>query len=151
MQKVAKRSLVLIAILIIVGIGAAAQLMQTKRNQGGSFGKSNIIRLYSPQPGQNIMSPLSIRGEARGNWFFEASFPAVLVNWDGLIIAQGIATAQSDWMTTEFVPFEATLVFTVDKKAFSNRGALILKKDNPSGLPQYDDALEIPVRFAEID
>ncbi|MDO8590715.1 MAG: Gmad2 immunoglobulin-like domain-containing protein, partial [bacterium] len=87
---------------------------------------------------------------ARGNWFFEASFPVMLTDWDGRIIAQGIATAKSEWMTTEFVPFEATLNFTVDKNAYSNRGALILQKDNPSGLPEYDDALEIPVMFAEI-
>ena len=83
-------------------------------------------------------------------WFFEASFPVVLTNWDGLIIAEGIATAQGEWMTTEFVPFEATLKFIVDKNAYSNRGFLILRKDNPSGLPEHDDALEIPIMFADI-
>jgi len=30
---------------------------------------------------------------------------------------------------------------------FSRRGALILQKDNPSGLPEHDDALEISIRF----
>jgi len=63
-----------------------------------------------------------------------------------LIIAQGIAAAQSDWMTTDFVPFKVVLEFEADTQV-SNRGALILKKDNPSGLPQYDDALEMPVIF----
>jgi len=43
------------------------------------------------------------------------------------------------------VPLEATLTFTADPNVYSNRGALILQKDNPSGLPEYDDALEIPV------
>ena len=28
------------------------------------------------------------------------------------------------------------------------RGSLILKKDNPSGMPEHDDALEIPIFFA---
>lgn len=107
---------------------------------------TSLIRVSSPAENQEITSPLTIEGEAVGNWFFEASFPVVLVNWDGLIIAQGIATAQSDWMTTDFVPFEAVLEFEADTQV-SNRGALILKKDNPSGLPQYDDALEIPVLF----
>ncbi len=119
-------------------------------NIGNEFEKADLIRLDTPRPNQVIKSPLTITGEARGNWFFEASFPVVLTDWDGRIIAQGIATAKSDWMTSEFVPFEATLTFTVDKNAYSNRGALILQKDNPSGLPEHDDALEIPVVFAGI-
>jgi len=74
----------------------------------------------------------------------------VLTNWDGLIIAQGIAQAKSEWMTTDFVPFEATLTFTVDKNVYSNRGAIILRKDNPSGLPENDDALEIPIVYKDV-
>jgi hypothetical protein len=107
--------------------------------------KIDLIRLDTPLPNQIIKSPLTVKGVARGYWFFEASFPVVLVNWDGLIIAQGIAQAKGDWMTTEFVPFEANLTFTVDKNAYSNKGTLILKKDNPSDLPQNDNSLEIPV------
>ena len=112
---------------------------------GNVLEKTDLIRLDSPRPNDTVESPLSITGEARGYWFFEASFPVVLTNWDGLIIAEGFATAQDEWMTTEFVPFEATLTFTVDPEVYSNRGTLILQKDNPSGLPENDDALEIPV------
>lgn len=114
---------------------------------GDELRLKDLIRLTNPRPNQTIESPLIITGEARGNWFFEASFPVTLVNWDGLIIAEGIAQAKGDWMTTEFVPFEATLTFTVDKDVYSNRGALILKKDNPSGLSEHDNALEIPITF----
>lgn len=112
---------------------------------GNELAKKDLIRLNAPRPNQVVTSPLIITGEARGSWFFEASFPIVLNNWDGLMIAQGIAQAKSDWMTTEFVPFEATLTFTVDNNASSNSGTLILRKDNPSGLPQNDDALTVPV------
>lgn len=119
-------------------------------NIGNEFEKANLIRIDSPRPNQSVQSPLTIKGEARGNWFFEASFPVILTDWDGRIIAQGIATAKGDWMTTEFVSYEAILTFTVDKNAYSNRGSLILRKDNPSGLPANDDALEIPVTFADI-
>lgn len=120
---------------------------------GNELEKTDIIRINTPRPNQVVSSPLTITGEARGSWFFEASFPVVLTDWDGLIIAQGIATANppagGDWMTSEFVPFEATLTFTPDKNAYSYKGTLILHKDNPSGLPEHDDALEIPVVFAE--
>ncbi|MDP2668381.1 MAG: Gmad2 immunoglobulin-like domain-containing protein [bacterium] len=116
---------------------------------GNTIEKADLIQLESPRPNEIVRSPLVLLGQARGNWFFEASFPVFLVNWDGLIIAQGIATAKSEWMTADFVPFEATLEFTADKNAYSPRGALILRKDNPSGLPEHDDALEIPVIISE--
>jgi len=110
-----------------------------------SLDKSNLIKLETPVSGASISSPLVVKGQARGTWFFEGSFPVVLVDWDGKIIGTGIAQAQGEWMTTEFVPFLATLKFTKPDVSVSNRGALILRKDNPSGLPQNDDALEITV------
>ena len=112
---------------------------------GNAVEKAELIQLETPRPNQTVRSPLLVKGRARGNWFFEASFPVVIVDWDGRIIGQGIAQAQGEWMTTEFVPFEAMLTFTADPQAYSTRGSLILQKDNPSGLPEYDDALEIPV------
>ena len=115
--------------------------------------KANLIKLTSPVPNGVAGSPLSISGQARGGWFFEASFPVSLTNWDGLIIAEGVAQASGDWMTEEFVPFTATLEFVSPYPAgaedFMKRGSLILKKDNPSGMPENDDALEIPIRFAQ--
>ncbi len=119
-------------------------------NIGNELEKTDFIRIDSPRPNANIKNPLLITGQARGSWFFEASFPVILTDWDGRIIAEGIATAKSNWMTSEFVPFETTLNFTVDKNFYSNRGSLILKKSNPSGLPEHDDSLLIPVTFADI-
>ena len=112
---------------------------------GNELELQNIIRVFYPRPADIISSPLVITGEARGLWYFEASFPIVLVNWDGLIIAQGIATAQGEWMTTDFVPFEETIQFT--KPDYGERGALIFQKDNRSVLQENDDSLEIPIRF----
>ncbi len=114
--------------------------------------KADRITLSTPAPNSVVGSPLIVTGSARGTWFFEASFPVVLTDWDGLIIAEGVATADGEWMTTDFVPFRATLEFTnpypEGGQDFMKRGSLILKKDNPSGLPEHDDTLEIPVRFA---
>lgn len=109
--------------------------------------KADLIRLTTPQPEGVITSPLTITGVARGYWYFEATFPIILTDWDGLIIAEGYATADSDWMTEEFVPFTATLEF--EKPAYGDRGSLILQKSNASGLPEHDDALEITVFFNE--
>lgn len=109
----------------------------------------NLIILENLKDGDRISNPLVLEGQARGVWFFEGSFPVVLTNWDGLIIAEGYATAQKEWMTENFVPFKATLEFIKPEaiEGVKNSGSLILKKDNPSGLPEYDEALEITVLF----
>ncbi len=114
--------------------------------------KADIIQVETPVGMAVITSPLSLAGRARGNWFFEASAPVSLVNWDGLIIAEGIITADGEWMTNEFVPFKGLLEFTSpfkeDDPEFMKRGTIILQKDNPSGLSENDDSIEIPVLFA---
>jgi hypothetical protein len=122
--------------------------------------EDNMIRLTEPVEGAKVTSPLTVRGMARGTWFFEASFPLVLTDWDGKIIAQSYAqftpdtnNPESTWMTEEFIPFEGTITFenpsfpNTDASHFSHRGTLILQKDNPSGLPELDDAREITVIF----
>ncbi|MCK5341841.1 MAG: hypothetical protein KAR20_00475 [Candidatus Heimdallarchaeota archaeon] len=106
-----------------------------------------MIFLDSPRPNQTIKSPLIVKGQARGFWFFEGDFPVVLTNWDGLIIGQGIAVVQDEWMTEKFVPFQAVIEFETPE--YKNNGTLILQKDNPSDLPEHDDALEIPIFFTK--
>ncbi len=110
--------------------------------------KNDLIQLNYPLPNQEISSPLEISGTARGLWYFEADFPVVLLNSQGDIISQGIATAQDDWMTEEFVPFTATLSFDISESEKGQEGRLIFKKDNPSGLAEHEDSLEFPVIFS---
>ncbi len=105
---------------------------------------SDLIVVESVKAGDVVSSPLKVSGQARGTWYFEASFPIELRDSSGKILFQGPAQAQSDWMTTEFVPFSVTLTFP---KPTTATGTLILKKDNPSGDPAKDQQLEIPVKF----
>ncbi len=113
---------------------------------GNELEKSNLIKVSNPRPNQIIENPLFVKGEARGLWFFEASFPVKLFDDNGFLL--GITTAQSleNWMTEDFVPFSATLHFAVPSVS---KGRLILEKDNPSGLPEHADELIIPVYFKE--
>ncbi len=113
-------------------------------NIGNELEKTALIRLDNPRPNQKITSPLLISGQARGNWFFEASFPVALYDSNNNLLVTGIATAQGDWMTTNFVPFVVNLTFATP---LTPTGTLILKKDNPSGLPENDDQLIVPVLF----
>lgn len=103
-----------------------------------------IIRVIAPKSGQVITSPLLIEGEARGNWYFEASFPVKLIDANENVLDIIPAQAQGEWMTNDFVPFKAQLLFGTPA---TETGTLIFQKDNASGLPEYDDELRIPVRF----
>ena len=109
----------------------------------------DLITLEVPRPGERVDSPLTVRGAARGSWYFEGDFPVNLTDWDGRIIAEGVASAQGPWMTRDFVPFVATLELTPPE--YGDHGFLILRKANPTGLPRHDDAYEIRVRFARRD
>lgn len=109
--------------------------------------KKDLIVIETPTPHTTITSPITITGKARGSWYFEASFPVVVIDGDGKIIGEGHANAEDNWMTQDFVPFTAIVHFIIATDTPYRRGALILKKDNPSGLPRNDDALEIPVQF----
>lgn len=92
-----------------------------------------------------IASPLVLTGKARGPWYFEGSFPIELRDQAGAVLAQGVATAQGEWMTEEYVPFTAEIEFVAPAQGAA--GILVLKKDNPSGLPEHDAAIELPVQF----
>lgn len=68
-----------------------------------------MIEVTNPTHNGAITSPLTVKGRARGPWYFEASFPVELRNSSGTVIATAVAEAQGDWMTTDWVPFIATL------------------------------------------
>jgi len=107
--------------------------------------RSDMIIVDAPLPGARIASPLMVKGKARGAWFFEGDFPVVLLDAQGNRIAESYATAKGEWMTESFVNFEGIIHF---RASFSGTGGtLLLKKDNPTGLPRFDDAVEIPINF----
>ena len=111
---------------------------------GNEIEKIDLIRIDSPRPNILIESPLEIIGEARGFWFFEGDFPVKLLDENGQEIAIGFVKTSANWMTQDFIPFEGILEF---EAPVTNRGVLILEKDNPSGLSENADELRIPVYF----
>jgi hypothetical protein len=114
-------------------------------DMGNAAEVQDLIRVSTPAPGGTAGSPLVVTGEARGTWYFEASFPYELRDASGNVIAQGPVQAAGDWMTTDFVPFSVSI--TYPPQAAGSAGTLILKKDNPSGLPENEKSLTIPVVF----
>lgn len=116
---------------------------------GGSSSSSvadeGLIVVDAPHSNELVTSPLTVTGKARGTWYFEASFPVRLFDASGNEIAIGVAQAQGDWMTEDYVPFSVSLSFTTTDRT----GTLVLQKDNPSGMPENDASVTLPVRFTE--
>jgi hypothetical protein len=91
-----------------------------------------------------ISSPVEISGQAQGPMFFEGSFPASIEDSKGQILGSGLAKAEGDWMTEKMVPFKATINF---KTPTTKNGFIILKSDNPSGLPENEHSVKFPISF----
>lgn len=144
--------LVALAALLMVTIGSVKQSVRGIAVQPSQASTStaerllsDLIRVTTPAENEEIGSPLNVTGAARGMWFFEASFPVVLFDEAGKQIASAPAQALSEWMTTDFVPFQVKLIFSPPK---SGRGTLVFFKDNPSGLPESAHEYRLPVRFS---
>ena len=148
-------SAVIIIILAIVGFNYAKKPADINNNQNQLTNEnvnvndegdkvSQMIVVENPQANAEVTSPMTVTGRARGNWFFEASFPIAVYNANNQKLGIGIAQAKSDWMTENFVDFEAQIEFD---NPGTGEGYLLVQKDNPSGLPQYDASLKIPIKF----
>lgn len=125
---------------------------------------SSLIILFSPLKNQKIVNPIPpspspsevillvphpsqaltlesgkiLRGAVESSWVFEGVFPVIFTDTSGEVIYQTQARAQPSGV------FEVTLDYptTAPKDGF-----LILRADNPSGLPENDHELKFPVIF----
>lgn len=102
------------------------------------------VMLDNMPAGSVIQSPVTLHGKARGNWFFEASFPVRVLDAQGNVVGESTARADANWQTVEYVPFTATVNFSQPK---TDTGFIEFAKDNPSGLPEMEASTRMPVRF----
>lgn len=131
---------VLLALLVTVPAPITPEPVATSTPNTNAPLHDRVV-VTSPSAGSTVAKAFTVTGEAPGNWYFEASFPIQIRDADNNKVAQGIAQAQSDWMTVEQVPFKADI--TID--TYSGPATLVLMRDNPSGLPEHDDSLSIPI------
>lgn len=105
------------------------------------------IVVDAPVAGATIISPLIVQGEAKGPWYFEASFPVRVEDAAGTMLGQAPATAQGEWMQVGPVPFVGSIPFVTST---SRAGFVVFAKDNPSGLPEHAAEFRVPIIFAEV-
>lgn len=115
------------------------------KSDGGPHVVPAAMLSVSVSPSDRVKSPLSVKGVAPNNWFFEAVFPVQLLDANGIVIAEAPAQAQSDWMVEGPVPFVAELAFAVNG---DTPATLVLAEDMPSGLPGQRE-VRIPVTLTE--
>lgn len=113
----------------------------TPKKPAGNEPLHTRVTVTSPKSGATVGKTFVVAGSAPGNWFFEASFPVQVRDKDNSKIGQGVAQAQGDWMTTDLVTFTTT----ISVSNYKGPATLVLLRDNPSGLPENDDALEVPI------
>ncbi|MDP2641900.1 MAG: Gmad2 immunoglobulin-like domain-containing protein [bacterium] len=155
-----RRAIVItLILLVLLGIGAYFTFRNGEDTftpgNGNTNGNStttppsgnNTIRVTSPQPNATVGNSFTVKGEARA-WYFEGSFPVDVIDSNGKRLGVGIAQAEGEWMTSAFVPFNAPITLT--SVPTTQTGTIVLRKDNPSGLSQYDEEFKVPIRFSQV-
>lgn len=138
-------SILLIVLIFVVILSAVALFLLEKNKlpeENNEPEKNNDINVSFPKSGQAVQSPLAVEGEARGGWFFEASFPIKILDEAGNVLATSYVQATKDWMTEDFVSFKGEISFVSKNRG---NGFLVLAKDNPSGLPENDKEIRLPI------
>jgi hypothetical protein len=102
---------------------------------------SERVTVKVPRADTTVESSFEVSGMAPGQWFFEGSFPVQLRDANNDLVVNTYATADGEWMTTELVPFHAT----VEAGNYAGPATLVLLRDNPSGLPENDDSVSVPI------
>lgn len=105
----------------------------------------NNISISSPESAEKISSPVTIKGKAKGPWYFEGSFPVTVYDVEHNKLGEGVAEAQGKWTTEDFVPFQAEIEF--DAPTSTDSGMIVLEKSNPSGKPSKSQKRVIAVKF----
>ena len=146
--------LVVITGLVIAGVmfwGSPNNLNKThpdQNQQENSEKKGDLengISVTSPQSGDEISSPITIKGKAKGAWYFEGQFPVTISDVEHNELGSGVAQAQGEWTTEDYVGFQAQVEFQTPTS--TKEGMIILENSNPSGKPSKSRKAVIPVKF----
>ncbi|MES2214327.1 MAG: Gmad2 immunoglobulin-like domain-containing protein [Patescibacteria group bacterium] len=126
-----------------VDVGGSSAVTGT--NDGTTVTDGSIL-VTTPVANSTTTSPVSLSGNARGNWFFEASAPVLVMDARGNTLGQGTIHADGDWMTTNYVPFSGSVAYTLPNGTTTD-GFIVFMNDNPSGDPARSVSVRIPIHF----
>ncbi len=110
----------------------------------GACADAREVSIAAPVQEAFVQSPVVITGRAVGNWFFEGVFLAQITDAKGGVLGQGQMKAKTDWTVASLVDFSGTVTFN---KSTTPTGFIVLRNDNPSGLPENAKVFTWPVQF----
>ncbi|HPP43917.1 MAG TPA: Gmad2 immunoglobulin-like domain-containing protein [Caldisericia bacterium] len=140
-----KHTNIIIVILIIIIISILALNFYQRYSITKKINDAkDLIVIESPEPYEKVQNPIHIKGKARGNFFFEATFPIRIEDENGNILTTGYVETKEDWMTDNFVSFETYLNFS---KNDVKNGFIVFEKANPSDLEENRFEVKIPIYF----
>jgi len=117
-----------------------ASSSSTSPTQPAPLDQSVVVT--SPLQNATVSHTFTVAGQAPNVWFNEAVFPIQVRDANDDVIGAAQGQAQGDWTVQGPVTFTSEV--TVDA-SYEGPATLILLKDNPSGLPQNDDSVTIPI------
>lgn len=124
---------------------APVSLDQNTRTPSPADQPISAPQLIFPSPGGTIVGPLVIRGYVPKSWTFEGQFRMQLLDSKRNIILDDRVPVEWDSENSK-----NTLYFVESYNFHTNAGSgfLILRNDNPSGLPENEKSTEIKVKFS---
>lgn len=106
------------------------------------LGNKDDLVHFSILPGQKVSGMVSYAGSVKNAYFFEANILINVLDANKNLLKGGYAMATTDWMTVEPVVFSGSIDFTGLPKG---PAYIEIHNDNPSGLPENDKNILIPV------
>ncbi len=106
------------------------------------LGNKEDLLDFSIFPDTIVHGILSYRGTIKGGYFFEANILVSVLDANKKLLKAGNGIAKSEWMTSGPVDFEGNIDFTVLPKG---PAYIEIHNDNPSGLPEHDKSILIPI------
>ena len=116
---------------------------QVENNQPKTFTSQKGVMITLENFNNTMSCPLIIKGSVSGVWFFEAGFTVQLVSDQGTVATFLARAIEDNWMTEQPVNFLAE--YDCAQCPENTNLELRLQKSNPSGLPDFDDYISLPI------
>ncbi len=104
--------------------------------------------LQTPRSGETVTGPLVIKGQVPKSWTFEGQFQMQLLDdRRHLILTDRVPVEwdnENNKLTLDFIE-------SYNYQTQAKSGFLVLRNDNPSGLPENEKSFEIPIKFSSSD
>ncbi len=103
-----------------------------------------VAVIDAPLKDAKITTPVTVSGTAPAFWFFENSFPVQVLDSAGTVLGSAQANPDTESMPEGMTAFHAEVEF---EKSATPTGILLFRADNPSGLPENEYSVKVPVTF----